>query len=100
MTNIKAEPGSISSGTLLQEDLVYAFLSELERFNGLKATKLWAEYDNDDYSDIDWFIQELMDELQEYAPDGCYFGSHPGDGADFGFWPDEDWDDIRGGELT
>jgi len=37
--------------------------------------------------DIDWLINEsLPDLLQGYAPDGCYFGAHPGDGALIGFW--------------
>ena len=34
-------------------------------------------------------VNDLMDALNEYAPDGYYFGAIEGDGSDFGFWQDE-----------
>lgn len=33
-------------------------------------------------------LEGLFDSLDECAPDGYYFGAHPGDGSDFGYWPD------------
>lgn len=32
----------------------------------------------------------IWEYLNQVAPDGCYFGAHPGDGSNFGFWPKED----------
>lgn len=35
-------------------------------------------------------IATLMDELSAFAPVDHYFGAHPGDGSDFGYWPVDD----------
>jgi hypothetical protein len=43
------------------------------------------EYYSSDESCYD--LDALFDALDGYAPPGHYFGSHEGDGADYGFWP-------------
>jgi len=34
-------------------------------------------------------VEWMSDRLSECAPDGYFFGAHPGDGACFGFWPED-----------
>ena len=34
--------------------------------------------------------ETIWDAMQEIAPDGYYFGAHPGDGCDYGFWQCEE----------
>ena len=100
-----AEIGTVSSGTMLDEDVIPALLDELSRIDHVALLKLAAEYVDDygispyniatstseSYDDVrQWLSEELFGTLDEYAPPLCYFGAHPGDGADYGFWPYED----------
>lgn len=112
-----AHIGSISTGTLRTEDLLSAFASELESLilvNGdhFSLPENFGERDRlnnlvgeaqDCFSDdgetirefsrehADYLVNEtLPDALTQFAPPYCYFGAHPGDGSDFGFWPDHD----------
>jgi hypothetical protein len=101
-----ADFGSISSGTLRTEDLLSAFADELEyqikrqprSYHHKDARKLINEArrtkpDSDIASDV---VAELEDALEEFAPPYCYFGSHVGDGADFGYWVSDDVFDAHG----
>ena len=113
MKNKYADLGSISSGTMRPEDLIPCFASELESLmknrepSGAMSAdwrdsfaKLISEaeaiedfYECEDAGDI---LAELFDALQAFAPPYAYFGAHPGDGADYGFWLGEDFQqDIR-----
>jgi hypothetical protein len=88
----------VSHGTLRNQDLLAAFGSELRNAPDVAWDHLQlAEeadamleletYDSEDGSEL---VNELIDALTAYAPDGCYFGTHPGDGSDFGFYQAED----------
>jgi hypothetical protein len=39
--------------------------------------------------EVGYLYEELTEVLERYAPEGYYFGTHPGDGSDFGYWRDE-----------
>jgi hypothetical protein len=93
----KAIMGTVSHGTMRNEDLIPAFVTALKDIDKDKA----AEFENDLPEDrkLDWnsedaddMLERLFDALNEQAPDGCYFGAHPGDGCDYGFWKFEDED--------
>lgn len=104
-----ANIGSISHGTLRSEDLVEAFWSELEyqlgrqdapedqpnlaaarRTLGWMQDELWNEAGKltEDQEVLSEAVQELFDALSIFAAPYTCFGSHEGDGADFGYWPD------------
>lgn len=79
--------GSISTGTLKTIDLIEAFMSALEEINPemyAEIEQVYQEYLHDFLHD------ELWPAMEEVAPEDYYFGAHPGDGADFGFWELED----------
>ena len=91
---------SVSINTMRREDLIPAFVATLwaidstmenplaSRLRGIEANMEQAEYyeSEDSQYDLEW----LFDILDMYAPDGYYFGAHPGDGSDYGFWAHEE----------
>jgi hypothetical protein len=103
--------GSISSGTLRTEDLIPAFVSELEYLTGhstsltrqiKRAMKEEGYFDSEEAS---WDLNEdLFGALQEFAAPYFYFGAHPGDGEYLGFWLSEEWeetfDGLKVGDLA
>lgn len=107
------EPGTLIHGTLRPQDLVPVFLDELRRLDrarfdeyvqanpGMLPGEIPAsaiESNSDPWWDtesVTWALDSLFDTLGEYSPEGYYFGTHEGDGADFGWWPvdrDEDYE--------
>ena len=109
--------GSISTGTLRPEDLLTSFADKLDSFDckafyskvGKDSFELYypselifSAYRCRNYyqeqelgsnptieEDAEYLVNEqLPDALQEYCPPFVYFGTHEGDGADFGFWAD------------
>lgn len=105
--------GSISSGTMRTKDLLPAFLRELERQEKLTiahkklAKEISARMGSDDYyesEELDYDLGELFDALEEYCMPYFWFGAHPGDGADYGYWLsetfEEDFDDLKVSDLS
>lgn len=89
-----ARIGSVTSGTFRPEDLLHAFADELESLGGRRynrfvnrARRIRSESEARDV------LEDLEQALEALSPPYCYFGAHPGDGADIGYWPD--WDAIE-----
>ena len=88
--------GTIIHGTLLPEHLIPAFLpyapdsAELAgEWEDLAAVPE-ADRGHRWYEHVGVLMDDLFDALEQVARDhGMWFGSHPGDGADFGFWKDD-----------
>lgn len=92
----------VSSGTLLAEDLIPAFLNALKNLNYKEYQSFIAWpyqllermppkgdswWESEEAMDI---LNDLFDTLNNNAPEGYYFGTLEGDGAAFGFWKEED----------
>ena len=89
--------GSISTGTLRPEDLLPAFVSALESLSPMGTNHPYLgdayqilEQGTDDESETKELLSDIEHELGNLCPPFVYFGTLPGDGADFGFWPDMD----------
>ena len=110
----ECELGSVISGTMRDEDLIPAFVDvilDIDPNNEL-ALEVQERFDNVDADDADapsfvYFgiesqqdVEWLFDELNELCDiPYAYFGAHPGDGADYGFWISEgleyDFDGLK-----
>ena len=108
--------GSISHGTMRNEDLIPDFLALLEQLarkaknrNHIslcadirRRMKQFNYYSSTD-ADID-LNEDLFQALNDYAAPYFYFGSHPGDGSDYGFWLDEnieyDFEGLKVSDLA
>lgn len=81
---------TIIHGTLRCEDLYPTFRALLLLLDPEKAQGYSENLDS--VEEYNWGAETLAltDDLSAVAPDGYYFGAHPGDGADFGFWKCEE----------
>ena len=98
--------GTLIAGTVRPQDLIPCFLEAVSEFapahyEGLMASAFgpipayvgwWIPSNGSEWWDSEdaaALLENLFDILHEAAPEGCYFGAHPGDGSDFGWWRDE-----------
>lgn len=97
---------SISCGTMRSEDTVPAMVAALrelgfssghwkrahDEFRTIEPTeeRLVAAVLHGTDEEVAESVQWLAEALDAVAPDGCYFGAHPDDGADLGFWEGEE----------
>jgi hypothetical protein len=90
---MKVSIGSVSHGTMREEDLIPAFTELLKSLDVDKYLQLiedcenWMDYEPEEQSEL---LNGLFDVLNNFAPAYCYFGSHKGNGSDYGYWVDDD----------
>lgn len=95
---IHATPGeSVSHGTMRVQDLIPVFMDIIrdtpEYVQLINAVPAHAMEDKE----ADWWnsgeaamlLESLFDTLDTYSPEEYYFGAHPGDGSDYGYWKKE-----------
>ena len=102
MTDLRNQ--SIIHATHRPQDLIPAFMGAVKAIDAEAYANFWKGYitlsvdpltaeDNHPFwnsNQADWILEDLFDTLNALAPEGYYFGAHPGDGSDFGFWEEED----------
>jgi hypothetical protein len=101
----QATIGSVSSGTMRAEDLIPEFADTLRYLRGSLPRDLHRDYQAWQAGRLDYdeceLVDAFFDALNEYALPGFYFGAHPGDGADYGFWLSESFfEDFDGPKVS
>ena len=94
--------GTVISGTMRPQDLVPALMEVLSAYDPDAHKRMVMDsptpvvpleaMDDDRHEwwasdDARYFLEDLFNALNQVAPDNVYFGAHPGDGSDYGFWP-------------
>jgi hypothetical protein len=99
MTN-ETLTGTVINGTFRPQDLIPALLDALNAVHppaydritgcgGMVPQYVWEDGDECEWwqsEECQYALESLFDALDACAPDGHYFGAHPGNGSDFGFW--------------
>jgi hypothetical protein len=94
--------GTVIEGTMRDEDLIPAFVDEILYYdpNDSLALEIEESINNNTYDFNSeramYDVNDLMDRLNDFADPYTYFGSHVGNGSDYGFWVDIDIDDFDG----
>ena len=93
----KAKLGTVSRSTFVTSELIKGFVAELERIetkkgeNAARLRRQAAQLDDADHGEEGMeLLVKLIDDLNAHAPAYCYFGAHPADHSDFGFWVEDE----------
>jgi hypothetical protein len=101
--------GTISCATMKPKDLIPVFIEELKRIDHnneytdvIKEGEQIIQSEDWDSENTSMYLNEdLWNALDNFSPPYAYFGAHPGDGADFGYWlPEFIEDDFDGLKVS
>jgi hypothetical protein len=86
---------SISHATMVSDHIAEAIEDFAKEINDLDLIALVEEYfELETEAERSEFLNEtLWNYMDEIAPEGSSFVSHPGDGSDYGFWEYDEEDD-------
>jgi hypothetical protein len=111
--NFKRNLGTVSHGTMREEDLIPTFIEEFNRqsprlrSHRTTVSRINKASQRKGYFNTDEPIEDLnilFDILDHYTLPGFYFGSHPGDGSDYGYWLidsfQEEFDGLEVSDLS
>ena len=90
--------GTVSNGTMREEDLIPDFMDVLAEYDPKTARRLrkdnpdifaWLEDTDEEAPEYtsEFLNEDLFNALNDIAAPYTYFGSTEGDGCDYGFWP-------------
>lgn len=96
--------GTVTHGTLRYVDLIPEFweyltmyhpettitLSDVDLYSTIIDANSDSDLDDDDIEACGFLLETLDRAMNDIAPEHYYFGAHPGDGSDFGFWLADD----------
>ena len=100
------EMGTVSHGTMREEDLIPTFMAFLDCHAPAEAQKVRDEFGpafvmrcgvagaleyptQGETSNREWLMEMLWEAMEAIAPEGSYFSAIEGDGSDYGFWPND-----------
>ena len=63
-----------------------SLISHAGDFHQKHSDEFGTDYPDELQGEAQDLIQDCIEYLNLLAPENYYFGSHPGDGADFGYW--------------
>jgi hypothetical protein len=104
--------GTVSHATMRTEDLIPSFLWEAKHLRLTKAerksisgiAKSMGASDYYESENADYDLEDLFNILDNHALPYFYFGAHPGDGSDYGWWLteqfEEDFDGLKVNDLS
>lgn len=96
--------GTVSHGTMRYVDLIPTFwdyllasdsiltlpIQDFHLYSTVLDADSDSDLDDDDMEAAGFLLATLFDAMNDLAPEHYYFGAHPGDGSDYGFWLEED----------